>query len=120
MENEKSFVNQKRTPPNSKQEVILYRLDGIEQQLSEVKELLVQTALQEQRLTNLESAYKAHEQEKEQIIALKNEVETLKTTIQTMQENKKQSNDKWWQILLMCLSPLASALIVWIISGGLK
>ena len=118
---EKNFTSmQKRNPPNSKQEVILYRLDGIEQQLSEVKELLVQTALQEQRLTNLESAYKAHEQEKEKIIALQNEVETLRTTIQTMQENKKQSNDKWWQILLMCLSPLASALIVWILSGGLK
>lgn len=118
---EKAFTAiQKRTPPNSKQEVIIWRLDAIDQQLSEVKELLVQTALQEQRLTNLESAYKAHEQEKETIIALQNEVVTLKTALEEIKATKKQTNDKWWQILLMCLSPLASALIVWIISGGLK
>lgn len=118
---EKTFTSmQKRTPPNSKQEVIIWRLDAIDQQLSEVKELLVQTALQEQRLTNLESAYKAHEQEKETIIALQNEVVTLKNSIEEIKTTKKQNNDKWWQILLMCLSPLASALIVWIISGGLK
>lgn len=105
---------------SSKQELILFRLDSMDKQLAELKTLLAQTASQEQRIVNLERASAVHEQEKEKLIELQRDNDYIKEELKAIKDTKKQSNDKWWQILLMILSPLASALMVWLISGGLK
>lgn len=97
----------------SKQEVILFRLDGIEKQLDDMKKLLVQTSLQEEKIQELQKKIEKYEEERATLIALKADVEALKNA-------KKKNDDKWWQIALMLISPFVSALLIWIIGGGLK
>lgn len=103
----------KKYSVQNKNEVILYRLDAIDQQLSEFKTLLIQTSLQEQRIHAIEIKTQEHEKDKETLLL-------VQKTVNDLVASKSKNSDKWWQILLMVLSPFASALIVWILSGGLK
>lgn len=109
----KTTTEKKYPASNNKNEIILYRLDNIDQQLSDVKTLLVQTSLQDQRIHALEVSAQEQAKDKETLILLKQTVDGILSA-------QKKSSDKWWQILLMILSPLASALMVWILTGGLK
>lgn len=100
-----------RTPPSNKTELILYRLDGIDKKLVDLQVLMTQTALQEQRIQNLETEVKKREQQEEDIVL-------LKAQVQTLVNQRKERDTKWWQVLLLVLSPIVTAVITFLLLGG--
>lgn len=96
--------------PN-KNEIILYRLDNIDKSISELKEVVTQTALQEQRITTLELSLKAQNSKLEDYAIFKEKITELT-------EAKKNNNNRWWQVLLLILSPIVSAIVVYALAGG--
>lgn len=99
------------TKPTNKNELILYRLDAIDQKLLDLQVLMTQTALQEQRITELEAAINKQDEKLEDYALLKEKVKDLS-------EAKKNANAKWWQIGLMVLSPVVTAIVVFALAGG--
>ena len=99
------------TKPTNKNELILYRLDAIDQKLLDLQVLMTQTALQEQRITELEDAIKKQAEKLEDYALLKEKVKDLS-------EAKKNANAKWWQVILMVLSPVVTAIVVFALAGG--
>lgn len=97
--------------PTNKNELILYRLDAIDQKLVDLQVLMTQTALQEQRITELESAINKQNDKIEDYALLKEKVKDLS-------EAKKNTNAKWWQVCLMVLSPVVTAIVVFALAGG--
>ena len=106
-----SGENETRKTPTNKQELILYRLDSIDKKLVDLQLLVTQTALQEQRIAELERDSKDNEK-------LKSDVLVMQETVRELKEQKKSSDAKWWQILIMILSPIASAVVVYALAGG--
>lgn len=102
-----------RTVPTNKTELILYRLDGIDKKLVDLQVLMTQTALQEKRIADLEASVKQYQQRDTDFVLLQNEVRELR-------EQKKNRDAKWWQIALIALSPIISAIIMWLLMGGLQ
>lgn len=97
--------------PTNKNELILYRLDAIDQKLLDLQVLMTQTALQEQRITELESAINKQDEKLEDYALLKEKVKDLS-------DAKKNANAKWWQVCLMVLSPVVTAVVVFALAGG--
>lgn len=95
------------TKPTNKQELILFRLDAIDKKLIDLQLLVTQTALQEQKIAELEKAIKDM-----------SDYPLLKERVKDLTESKKETNAKWWQILLMILSPIVSAIVVYALAGG--
>ena len=104
-------MDQPMPKPANKQDLILYRLDTIDKKLVDLQVLVTQTALQEQRIAELEAATRKQSERLEDYALLKNKVETL-------EESKKSANAKWWQIVLMFLSPVITAIVVYALAGG--
>lgn len=108
------YTQRSATPtakPANKNELILYRLDAIDQKLVDLQVLMTRTALQEQRITELESAINKHNAKMEDYALLKEKVRDLS-------EAKKNAHAKWWQIGLMVLSPVVTAIVVFALAGG--
>lgn len=97
--------------PANKNELILYRLDAIDQKLVDLQVLMTRTALQEQRITELESSIHKYNAKMEDYALLKEKVKDLS-------EAKKNAHAKWWQIGLMALSPVVTAIVVFALAGG--
>lgn len=97
--------------PTNKNELILYRLDSIDQKLVDLQVLMTQTALQEQRITELEAAINKYNAKMEDYALLKEKVRDLS-------EAKKNARAKWWQVCLMVLSPIVTAIVVFALAGG--
>ncbi len=100
-----------RAVPTNKTELILYRLDGIDKKLVDLQVLMTQTALQEKRIADLETDVKQYQQRETDFVLLQNEVKELK-------EQKKSRDAKWWQLVIIALSPIISAVIMWLLMGG--
>lgn len=100
-----------RTVPTNKTELILYRLDGIDKKLVDLQVLMTQTALQEKRIADLEVDAKQTKNDEQKLILLEAEVQSLK-------KEKEESRAKWWQICLMALSPVISAIVMYALMGG--
>lgn len=100
-----------RAVPTNKTELILYRLDGIDKKLVDLQVLMTQTALQEKRIADLEASVKQYQKRDTDFVLLQNEVQELR-------EQKKNRDAKWWQIALIALSPIISAVIMWLLMGG--
>lgn len=105
--------NEKITVPTNKTELILYRLDAIDQKLVDLQVLMTQTALQEKRIADLEAVVKTYQQKETDFALLQSEVKDLR-------EQKKNHEAKWWQIVLIILSPVISAFVTFILMGGLQ
>ena len=97
--------------PTNKNELILYRLDAIDQKLVDLQVLMTQTALQEQRITELESAINKYNAKMEDYALLKEKVKNLS-------EANKNARAKWWQVCLMVISPVVTAIVVFALAGG--
>ena len=95
----------------NKQELILFRLDAIDKKLVDLQVLMTQTALQEQKIAELESAISKQNDKLEDYTLLKDKVKELT-------DAKKNANAKWWQIGLMFLSPIITAIVVFALAGG--
>lgn len=104
--------NKKTTVPTNKTELILYRLDAIDQKLVDLQVLMTQTALQEKRIADLEAVVKTYQQKETDFALLQSEVKELR-------EQKKSHEAKWWQIVLIILSPIISAVVIFVLMGGL-
>ncbi len=102
-----------RAVPTNKTELILYRLDGIDKKLVDLQVLMTQTALQEKRIADLEASVKQYQQRDTDFVLLQNEVKELR-------EQKKNRDAKWWQVVLIALSPIISAVIMWLLMGGVQ
>ena len=100
-----------RAVPTNKTELILYRLDGIDKKLVDLQVLMTQTALQEKRIADLETSVKQYQKRDTEFVLLQNEVKELR-------EQKKNRDAKWWQIALIALSPIISAIVMWLLMGG--
>lgn len=114
MDNNEYYTQRSSKPtakPTNKNELILYRLDAIDQKLLDLQVLMTQTALQEQRITELEAAINKQDEKLEDYALLKEKVKDLS-------EAKKNANAKWWQIGLMVLSPVVTAIVVFALAGG--
>ena len=109
------YYAQRSSPPSAKptnkNELILYRLDAIDQKLVDLQVLMTRTALQEQRITELESSLNKYNAKMEDYALLKEHVKDLS-------EAKKNAHAKWWQIGLMVLSPVVTAIVVFALAGG--
>ena len=109
------YYTQRSSPssakPTNKNELILYRLDAIDQKLLDLQVLMTQTALQEQKLTELEDAINKQAEKLEDYALLKEKVKDLS-------ETKKDTNAKWWQVCVMVLSPVVTAIVVFALAGG--
>lgn len=103
--------NPQQQRSQNKNEFLLYRLDNIDKSIAELKEVVTQTALQEQRITTLELSLKAQNAKLEDYAILKEKITELT-------EAKKNTNNRWWQILLLILSPIVSAIVVYALTGG--
>ena len=97
--------------PANKNELILYRLDAIDQKLVDLQVLMTRTALQEQRITELESSINKHNTKMEDYALLKEKVKNLS-------EANKNARAKWWQVCVMVLSPVVTAIVVFALAGG--
>ena len=97
--------------PTNKNELILFRLDAIDKKLVDLQVLMTQTALQEQKIAELESAINKQNDKIEDYALLKEKVKELS-------EAKKSANAKWWQVCLMVLSPIVTAIVVFALAGG--
>lgn len=104
---------EQRAVPTNKTELILYRLDGIDKKLVDLQVLMTQTALQEKRIADLEASVKQYQQRDTDFVLLQNEVKELR-------EQKKNRDAKWWQVALIALSPIISAVIMWLLMGGVQ
>lgn len=114
MDNDNYCTQRRANPtikPTNKNELILYRLDAIDQKLVDLQVLMTQTALQEQKITELETAINKQNDKLEDYALLKEKVKELS-------EAKKNANAKWWQVLLMVLSPVVTAIVVFALAGG--
>lgn len=110
------YTQRSSTPtakPANKNELILYRLDAIDQKLVDLQVLMTRTALQEQRITELESAINTYNTKMEDYALLKEKVKCLS-------EANKNARAKWWQIVVMALNPIVTALVVFALSGGVN
>lgn len=96
--------------PN-KNELILYRLDSLDKSIAELRELVTQNARQEEKISQLECAMKAQGSKLEEYAVFKEKVSELL-------EDKKTNNTRWWQVLLLILSPIVSAIVVYALAGG--
>lgn len=99
------------TKPTNKNELILFRLDAIDKKLVDLQVLMTQTALQEQKIAELESAINKQNDKIEDYALLKDKVRELL-------DEKKRTNAKWWQVCLMVLSPIVTAIVVFALAGG--
>lgn len=99
------------TKPTNKNELILFRLDAIDKKLVDLQVLMTQTALQEQKIAELESAINKQNDKIEDYALLKEKVKELS-------DAKKSANAKWWQVCLMVLSPIVTAIVVFALAGG--
>lgn len=97
----------------NRHELILYRLDAIDQKLVDLQVLMTQTALQEQRITELESAINNYNTKMEDYALLKEKVKCLS-------EANKNARAKWWQIVVMALNPIVTAIVVFALAGGVN
>lgn len=97
--------------PANKQDLILYRLDTIDKKLVDLQVLMTQTALQEQRIADLEATLKEQAKKLEDYALLQEKVREL-------MDAKKNANAKWWQVGLMVLSPIITAIVVFALAGG--
>lgn len=97
--------------PTNKNELILFRLDAIDKKLVDLQVLVTQTALQEQKIAELESAINKQNDKIEDYALLKEKVKELS-------DAKKSANAKWWQVCLMVLSPIVTAIVVFALAGG--
>ena len=97
--------------PANKQDLILYRLDTIDKKLVDLQVLMIQTALQEQRIADLEATLKEQAKKLEDYALLQEKVREL-------MDAKKNANAKWWQVGLMVLSPIITAIVVYAMAGG--
>ena len=114
MDNNEYYTQRSSKPtakPTNKNELILYRLDAIDQKLVDLQVLMTQTALQEQRITELESAINKQNDKIEDYALLKEKVKDLS-------DAKKNANAKWWQVGLMVLSPIVAAIVTFALAGG--
>lgn len=114
MDNNEYYTQRSSKPtakPTNKNELILYRLDAIDQKLVDLQVLMTQTALQEQRITELESAINKQNDKMEDYALLKEKVKDLS-------DAKKNANAKWWQVGLMVLSPIVAAIVTFALAGG--
>lgn len=107
------YTGPERRNRQTNTELILYRLDGIDKKLLELQALVTQTALQEKRITDLEHELSSDNALREQYLLLKQDVAALRA-------HKNNTDAKWWQILMTALSPLLSAVVAFILIGGLK
>lgn len=108
------YTQKSSTPtakPANKNELILYRLDAIDQKLVDLQVLMTRTALQEQRITELESSLHKHNAKMEDYALLKEKVKDLS-------EASKNAHAKWWQIVVMALNPIVTAIVVFALAGG--
>ena len=97
--------------PTNKNELILFRLDAIDKKLVDLQVLMTQTAVQEQKIAELESAINKQNDKIEDYALFKEKVRELT-------DAKKSANAKWWQIGLLALSPIISAIVVFALAGG--
>lgn len=104
-------MRESKSVPTNKTELILYRLDGIDKKLVDLQVLMTQTALQEQRIAALEADAKQKKNDEQKLILLEAEVQSLK-------KEKEESKSKWWQICLIALSPVISAIVMYALMGG--
>lgn len=108
---EKEFAQHRgtmnNTKPANKNELILFRLDAIDKKLVDLQLLVTQTALQEQKIADLEKSMKDM-----------SDYPLLKEKVRELTEAKKNANAKWWQIGLLVLSPIISAIVVFALAGG--
>ena len=114
MEKLEPYTQRSSTPtakPANKNELILYRLDAIDQKLVDLQVLMTRTALQEQRITELESAIHQYNTKMEDYALLKEKVKDLS-------EAKKNTRAKWWQVCVMVFSPVVTAIVVFALAGG--
>ena len=114
MDNNEYYTQRSSKPtakPTNKNELILYRLDAIDQKLLDLQVLMTQTALQEQRITELETAISKQDEKLEDYALLKEKVKELS-------DAKKNANAKWWQVGLMVLSPIVAAIVTFALAGG--
>ena len=95
------------TKPTNKNELILFRLDAIDKKLVDLQVLMTQTALQEQKIAELEKSLKDM-----------SDYSLLREKVKDLTEAKKSANAKWWQISLVALSPIISAIVVFALAGG--
>lgn len=93
--------------PTNKNELILFRLDAIDKKLVDLQLLVTQTALQEQKIADLEKSMKDM-----------SDYPLLKEKVRELSDAKKSANAKWWQIGLMILSPIITAIVVYAMAGG--
>lgn len=106
-------IEKRATTPQNKNELILYRLDSIDKKLIDLQVLVTQTALQEKRIADLEASTKSYGELSTSVLMLKQDMKELK-------EHKKSSEAKWWQILLLILSPIVGAIMTYALAGGFK
>lgn len=111
-ENNFNRSSETRAVPTNKTELILYRLDGIDKKLVDLQVLMTQTALQEQRIAALEADSKQNKADEQKLILLEAEVTALK-------KEKENRSAKWWQIVVIALSPIISAVVMFALMGGL-
>lgn len=93
--------------PMNKQELILFRLDAIDKKLVDLQVLMTQTALQEQKIAELEKSLKAM-----------NDYPLLKEKVRDLIDAKKNANAKWWQVGIIALSPIITAIVMFALMGG--
>ncbi len=106
---QRGYMN--NTRPTNKNELILFRLDAIDKKLVDLQVLMTQTAIQEQKIAELESAINKQNDKIEDYALLKDKVKELL-------DEKKRANAKWWQVCLMVLSPIVTAIVVFALAGG--
>ena len=99
--------NMNNSKPANKNELILFRLDAIDKKLVDLQLLVTQTALQEQKIADLEKSMKDM-----------SDYPLLKEKVRELTEAKKNASAKWWQIGLIVLSPIISAIVVFALAGG--
>lgn len=95
------------TKSTNKNELILFRLDAIDKKLVDLQVLMTQTALQEQKIADLEKSVKDL-----------SDYPLLKEKVRELTEAKKTANAKWWQIGIVALSPIISAVVAFALAGG--
>ena len=104
-ETQRGNMNNQR--PANKQELILFRLDAIDKKLVDLQLLMTQTALQEQKIAELEKSMKDF-----------SDYPLLQEKVRELVDAKKNANAKWWQVGLIALSPVITAVVMFALMGG--
>ena len=109
-ENRQSGASPKTT---NKQDLVLYRLDAIDKKLIDLQVIVTQTALQEQRIAHLECTIKEQSQRID-------DYGLLKERINSLTERRRTTDSRWWQIGIIAVSPIISAIVAFIMAGGAR